>query len=124
MRNTECIVLNDQALCLISPSSLTPTAEPGNDPLLQPCKVIEQLFPFLFLKKKKRLGKKPSNTYFQLLIKSFIWLNMNMVFLNTKSTLVFQHLLSGSLHKSKTIFDSVGFHIQLLKWQLTSPCPS
>lgn len=47
------------ALCLISPSSLTPAAVPGNDPLLQPCKVTEQLFQFLFLKNK--IGKKTQN---------------------------------------------------------------
>lgn len=48
---------------------------------------------------------------------------MDMVFLKTKSVLVFQHLLSGSLHKFKTTFDSVGFRIHLLNgsWPPLAP---
>lgn len=50
---------------------------------------------------------------------------MDKVFLTTKAVFLFKHLLSGNLHKSKMIFDSVRFHIQFLKWQLAflSHCP-
>jgi len=49
---------------------------------------------------------------------------MNKVFLTPTTVIVFKYLLSGNLHKSKIIFDSVGFHIQFVKWQLAflSPC--